>query len=606
LAPEFVTQTQIETSSSTPSISAKATRWVLAALCVQFVALGLVQAWRDAPTYDESYHLAAGVTGLTRHQLRVTPEHPPLPGLLAALPVLAAHPVIPNGQSWRSGYSEGYARRFVVAQSRAGKLQRVTFLGRLVPLAEGVAVALLAYALAKPLFGRAAGVLAATVWLTLPLTVGLSHLNGVDVPFSLTTLVLALAVLRYVRGPSTRSAILVGTACGLGLTVSLTAFVLVLTSAAVVLVVGWRRLSRAIGHVLLISACSFAIVWFLYRLVSPFPDVRHAEPVPGGSVPLLARLARFVPWPSEYDYGIWKQALIAAKPGRAYLLGEAWEGARWWFWPGSALVKLPASALIIVLVGLICWRKLSRRTIFEGVLVLGVPALALTAFIVPQPRQLGLRYLLPVITLAVVAGSPAVRVATKAAAGRVALALILAAQLFWLWESAPRSLAWTAPPFRPGYQVAADSNLDWGQDLYRLRDWVRHHPRAVVFYFGTVDPKTVLQGSRSFSSTGGHGRAPAGWYAVSASHLTDWSSKSLAWLRAYCPVGLVGDSILLYRFRDPPNRGLRGGDEPPAVCREAFSRVVNTGGGALKGAAVGLDRHGRVGMRGPDDTRMAK
>jgi hypothetical protein len=33
---------------------------------------------------------------------------------------------------------------------------------------------------------------------------------------------------------------------------------------------------------------------------------------------------------------------------------------------------------------------------------------------------------------------------------------------------------------------------------------------------------------------------------------------------------------------------------------------VNTGGGALKGAAVGLDRHGRVGMRGPDDTRMAK
>jgi 4-amino-4-deoxy-L-arabinose transferase-like glycosyltransferase len=571
--------TQIYGSSSTPSISAKATRWVLAVLCVQFVALGLVQAWRDAPTYDESYHLAAGVTGLTRHQLRITPEHPPLPGLMAALPVLAAHPVIPDGQSWRSGHSEGYAREFVAAQSRAGKLQRVTFLGRLVPLAEGVAVALLAYALAKRMFSRAAGLLAATVWLTLPFTLGLSHLNGVDVPLALTTLVLALAVLRYVRGPTTRAAILVGVSCGVGMTVSLTAFVLVLTSAVVVLLVGSRHLERALRHVLLIGTCSFAVVWLLYRLVSPFPEVRHAEPVPGGSVPLLPRLARFIPWPSEYDYGIWKQALIAAKPGRAYLLGQAWEGARWWFWPGSALVKLPASALIIVLVGLICWRKLPRRTVFEGALVLGVPALALTAFVVPQPRQLGLRYLLPAIALAVVAGSPAVRLATKSVAGRVALALLLAAQLFWLGESAPRSLAWTAPPFRPGYQVAADSNLDWGQDLYRLRDWVRQHPNAVVLYFGTVDPKSVLGPSRSFSGTVRRGRLPAGWYAVSASHLTDWSSRSLAWLRAYCPVGLIGDSILVYRFRDPPDRGLRGADKPPAVCSEAFSRVVNTGSG---------------------------
>jgi 4-amino-4-deoxy-L-arabinose transferase-like glycosyltransferase len=562
--------------STTKSISDRAAHWVVAALCVQFIALGLVQAWQDAPTYDESYHLAAGVTGLTRHQLRITPEHPPLPGLLAALPALAGHPDIPSGRSWRSGYSEGYAREFVAAQSRAGKLQRVTFLGRLLPLAEGVAVALLAYALAKRLFGRAAGLLAATVWLTLPFTLGLSHLNSVDVPFALTTLVFSLALLWYVRGPTTRTAILVGLACGIGLTVTLTALVLVPTSAAVVLLLGWRHLARALRHVLLIGASSWAVVWLLYRLASPFPVVRHTEPVPPGPVPLLARMARLVPWPPEYDYGIWKQALIAAKPGRAYLLGQAWEGARWWFWPGSMLVKLPASALLIVLVGLVCWRKLPRRRICEAALVLGAPAVALTAFIIPQPRQLGLRYLLPVITLAVVAGSPAVRLARKAVLGRVALALLLTAQLLWFWQSTPRSLAWTAPPFRPGYQVAADSNLDWGQDLYRLRDWNRNHPDVVVFYFGTVDPRSLFANSRSFSATVGRGQPPAGWYAVSASHLTDWSSKSLAWLRAYCPVGLVGDTILVYRFHDPPNLVLRGDQEPPEVCKSAFSHVVST------------------------------
>ncbi|HZW42209.1 MAG TPA: hypothetical protein VFE99_07890, partial [Agromyces sp.] len=214
-------------------------------------------------------------------------------------------------------------------------------------------------------------------------------------------------------------------------------------------------------------------------------------------------------------------------------------------------------------------------TISEAALVLGAPAVALTAFVLPQPRQLGLRYLLPVITLAVVAGSPAVRVACKAVVGRVALALLLTAQLFWFWESTPRSLAWTTPPLRPGYQVAADSNLDWGQDLYRLRDWIRNHPDAVVFYFGTVDPKSLFEESRSLSTTVERDQPPAGRYAVSASHLTDWSSKSLAWLRAYCPVGLVGDSILVYRFHDTPNLGLRGDQEPPEVCKSAFSHVVN-------------------------------
>jgi hypothetical protein len=308
--------------------------------------------------------------------------------------------------------------------------------------------------------------------------------------------------------------------------------------------------------------------------VSPFPEVRHTEPVPTGPVPLLARLARLVPWPPEYRYGIWKQALIAERPGRAYLLGHAWQGARWWFWPGSMLVKLPASTLIVLLVGLFCWGGLRRRTISEAALVLGAPAMALTAFILPQPRQLGLRYLLPVIALGVVAGSPSVRLARRAVAGRVAVALLVLAQLFWFWESTPRSLAWTAPPFRPSYQVAADSNLDWGQDLYRLRDWIRQHPDTVVFYFGTVDPGSVLQESRSFSGTVARGRSPTGWWALSASYLTDWSSRSLAWLRAYCPVGLVGDSILLYRFQKPPDQRLHGDDKPPPVCKDAFSHVV--------------------------------
>jgi 4-amino-4-deoxy-L-arabinose transferase-like glycosyltransferase len=378
--------------------------WVLALLCLQFLGLGVVQAWRDAPTFDEQYHLAAGVTALTRHQLRITPEHPPLGEVLAAAPILTARPVIPAGRSWRSGDSDAYARDFMAAQIRAGTLRRVTFLGRLVPLAEGAAIGLLVFVLASELFGPAAGLFAAMTWLTLPLVVGLGHIDGVDIPFTLATLALSLVLLKYIRAPTTRRALLLGLVCGLALAARLNAFVLVPTILAVVVVIGRSSIARAARHVGVVVGTSWAAVWVVYRLLSPFPDFRHVG-LPGGRVSFTARVVLLAPWPSEYAYGIRKQALVAAIPAPGYLLGHAWRGARWWFWPGSMLVKLPVTTLVVMLVGLLFWRGIGHRSVWEAAVVLGAPALALTAFILPQPRDLGLRYLLPVIALLIIAGS---------------------------------------------------------------------------------------------------------------------------------------------------------------------------------------------------------
>ena len=187
---------------------------VLALLSLQFLVLGLVQAWRDSPTYDEKYHLSGGVTAITEHQLRLTPEHPPLPKVLAALPVLATHPEIPDGRSWARGDSFTYPDEFLQAQLDAGKLQRVTFASRLVPLAIAIGAAWALYALAAGLFGRAAGLLAGGLWLTTPFVLGLGHLDGNDVGFTLVVVLAALALLRYVRAPTWGNAVIVGLAGG--------------------------------------------------------------------------------------------------------------------------------------------------------------------------------------------------------------------------------------------------------------------------------------------------------------------------------------------------------------------------------------------------------
>jgi len=87
-----------------------------------------------------------------------------------------------------------------------------------------------------------------------------------------------------------------------------------------------------------------------------------------------------------------------------------------------------------------------------------------------------------------------------------------------------------------------------------------------------VDPSTVIPRTRSPSSDGNQRHLRAGWWAVSASLVTEWAWVFVLWLPAYCPVGVVGKTILIYHFEKPPDQRLRPGDEPPSVCSGRFSR----------------------------------
>src|SRR5580692_9579927 len=128
---------------------------------VGFLVLGGLEAWNDSATFDEPVYVSSGVIAVLHHDVADNAEHPPLFKVLAALPVLAANPVIPADGRWNVNNERTYSARFVQAQMRAGTLHRVTFASRLVPLVESGLLALALYALANLLFGAWAGALAA-------------------------------------------------------------------------------------------------------------------------------------------------------------------------------------------------------------------------------------------------------------------------------------------------------------------------------------------------------------------------------------------------------------------------------------------------------------
>jgi hypothetical protein len=259
--------------------------------------------------------------------------------------------------------------------------------------------------------------------------------------------------------------------------------------------------------------------------------------------------------PKPYLDGVSYLASYNAGAIHGYLVGVAYTGGRWWYWPVSLVIKYPAAILLLLVGGAVaCWwtdRDARRRT----ALAVGVPAVVLAAFTVAGPLNVGVRLLLPVMALWSVAASSLVPVVQRLGiAWRRALtataAVLLAAGVASTALSFPASLAWTAPPFTPGYAVATDSNVDWGQGFDALRSWSKGRSPWVAYFGPRGLSESDIPGARPL--VGVVPSAVSGWVAVSATALTSADSARLSWLRNYCPVDVLAGTILVYRFQQPP------------------------------------------------------
>ncbi len=105
------------------------------------------------------------------------------------------------------------------------------------------------------------------------------------------------------------------------------------------------------------------------------------------------------------------------------------------------------------------------------------------------------------------------------------------------------------------------SNVDWGQDLIYLADWIERHPDAIplrVVHHSMVKPGYygANRGSNNYtydpgdSASGNLFAFSAGWYAISVQRLLDQDSNYQRF-RHRMPEATIGYSIRLYRLDYP-------------------------------------------------------
>jgi hypothetical protein len=490
-------------------------------------------------TYDEPAHLAAGMEWLDRGVYLYEAQHPPLPRVAAAIgPYRAGARSLGNADFYDEGRAilgEGAHYRRMLFLARLGMLPFFWLLlavcvvwGARVAGAPGAALAAL-FAAANPNLLAHAGI------------------AGTDMAPAACVAAAIFAWMRWRERPSLRRALLFGVSMALATVAKFSALVflgpMLVLGEALRLIVPRQtpgtvdRVAIPWRHAVVGCAAAALVVWAFYRFdVGTIWHHRIAVPAP------------------ELFRGV-KPFLKHATEGHpAFLLGQRSDTGWWYYFFVAIAVKTPLPLLALAAVGGVASVRAARGDERWPALIPLVGVAAVLVVGMKSHVNLGIRLVLSIYPfLAVLAARGTVfawhRVGTRSsvAARRLAVAALLVGTIATPLRAWPDYLAYFNPVAGPKPErVLVDSNLDWGQDLYRLADTVRarHIDSVRVHYFGSTSlPAVGLPNARHLARN----ERTTGWIAASETFLAGiWSDTALVWLARRPPVARIGHSMRLY------------------------------------------------------------
>jgi hypothetical protein len=235
------------------------------------------------------------------------------------------------------------------------------------------------------------------------------------------------------------------------------------------------------------------------------------------------------------------QYLAAHSTGnhRAYLFGEIRQGGWWYYFPVILFFKTPIAFLLLAVAGMVIFGRKGRWDL--ALVPLAMLGVAMTSRI-----NIGVRHLLPIYPLLTMAAAVAVTRGWKTSRPARMLTVALAVWFFIVTVIAhPDYLSYfnEAAGLHPE-RIASDSNLDWGQDLYRLAEVVEEERLAPIHlaYFGWANPRAHIPHAQPLP----HGQCVTGWVVLSEMKKIAEEPGTYDWLDAYQPVRRIGASMRLY------------------------------------------------------------
>jgi 4-amino-4-deoxy-L-arabinose transferase-like glycosyltransferase len=590
-------------------------RWTTLSIVIIFVgahvALVVDGSQRNSPVVDEIGHIPAGLSHWELGTYTAYSVNPPLARMVAALPLLFSQ----HHSDYRYLTEEHLERpEFYVgmdfANSNRERFLALVRLARLPGIVWSLLTAWIVFRWSRELYGECSGCLAVALWCLEPFVIAFTQVVTPDICSACTCVLATYLFWHYLTGPSQKQAWACGAALGIA---QLSKFSLLVMYAVwplmwIIAVRSGQRQRVAdelraswVRDSLIIITTSLFIINMGYRfqgaglLIKNYDfrsDLLKGEP-PAGVEPeqhsvgnrFRGTWLEWLPIPVPFDYVSGMDLQLSYYDGgfSSYLGGEIRHHGWWYYYVWALGVKLPIGFLCLAAWGIVLpWISGWNRWNWTDEALLILPALMVLMFVSSQTGYSNhLRYVLPMVPFAVISASKLARYWRR---NTSKTGMVVAVLLIWMISVSiaihPHQMSYfneaAGGPENGGAHLLV-SNIDWGQDLLFLKEWLNRHseakPLGLAYYTCRFDPRIIgiefhlpppcYNGlfSDDMAYTKQFGPHP-GWYAISVNYLRGlgfeapdghggWRRiplRSYEYFRHFRPVAQAGYSIYIYQI----------------------------------------------------------
>lgn len=588
--------------------------------------ISIIVSSQESTTMDEQAHIPSAYTYVKYNDMRLNPEHPPLLKDLAGIPLQFLNVKFPaDNPGWTNGINEQWTlgNKFI----HSNDAEAITFWSRFPIILVALLLGFFIYKWTRELAGAAAGLFALILYSFDPNILGHNHYVTTDLGIAAFIFISFYYFIKFIKNPSWKNTILAGIFLGLAELAKFSAVLLFPFFALVIIVYAifkknpafentaifkykLKKFGEYVWKYAVIVAICFVLIWILYQYntfnmpAQKIQDIANSVfgnegmgvisksiVVKMSSVPVLKGL-------SEYFMGVFMVFARVEGGNTYYFFGNVSNQATPWYFPAVFILKetIPFLVLILFTGGYAIYNLIKNITREKGgifakswarinyYLQTGATYYAMLGFIllysylsITGNLNIGFRHLFPILPFAYVLVAKKTFDFLKSIKTEQTLKtakIILTAIVAWIILEPviffPSYISYFnefAGGPKNGYQYVADSNLDWGQDLKRLRNWVDDYniknpenpvDKINIDYFGGSNPAYYF-GDKFIPWHGEYGYTK-GWIAVSATFIQESvhkqkkpaspaggpGEKSYQWLLNFRPFARIGDSIFVY------------------------------------------------------------
>lgn len=496
--------------------------WVT--ICLSFVIVAsfllmFLSAKEDSMVIDEKVHISAGYLHVWEGNYLFNSEHPPLLNDLAGLFAKIAKPNLPETSitEFEEG-SDQWEYGDLFFYKSGNDVDKIIIWARVPFILLTIGLILVIFFWAKSLFGKKAGLFAATLTAFSPSVLAHGRLATTDIGLVLFFVLTCFCLYKYYLKPSLATALLLGLSLGLALASKFSALAIlpvVLFGIFFVFIKERVKITKALWQLLIISIISLVVVWVIY-LFSMRQDFLADLQGPYKTTKMLGSQIIFADWLKwlvipfdKFFQGLKILSEHNASGHWSYLNGVVDYKGWWSYFPLVLLYKMTLAEIALMAIALMMFIfiKSIRKSFVSEFFIIFPPLLFLAVSMIGK-IDIGIRHILVLLPFFYIFISRLVNLHNVYL--KPIIWILVLAQVFIGIFAYSNYIAYfnlIAGGSKGGVNHLSDSNLDWNQNVKRFVKYAKENNVKKIYelcwdgvsfeYYGIeqqVLPNTPVEG----------------------------------------------------------------------------------------------------------------